>query len=83
MESPYLTGLEITVPGDRADWNSGKMNNYPREYACVQGSDAHNLDEIGRRPVYISIENCNMETLKTAFSNFKDRIRFPDDMEQV
>lgn len=82
MESPYLTGLEITVPGDRTDWNNGKMNNYPGEYACVQSSDAHNLDEIGRRPVFISIENCNLEALKAAFSNFKDRIRFPDDMRE-
>lgn len=82
MESPYLTGLEITVPGDRTDWNNGKMNNYTREYACVQSSDAHNLDEIGRRPVYISIENCNLEALKAVFSNFKDRIRFSDDMEE-
>jgi len=82
MESPYLTALEITVPGDRDSWNNGKMNNYPRKYACIQGSDAHNLNEIGRRPVYISMENCNLESLKAAFSDFKERIRFPDDLEE-
>ncbi len=82
MESPDLTGLEITIPGDRTDWNNGKMNNYHLKYACVQGSDAHSLDEIGRRPVYISIENCTLENLKIVFGEFEDRIRFPDDMEE-
>ncbi|MFC1900586.1 PHP domain-containing protein [Chloroflexota bacterium] len=80
MESPYLSGLEITVPGDRTTWNNGKMINYPRKYACIQGSDAHNLNEIGRRPVYIKMEECNLEALKSAFNDFSDRISFPDDI---
>ncbi|MFC2070374.1 PHP domain-containing protein [Chloroflexota bacterium] len=80
--SPYLSALEITIPQDRISWNNGKMLNYPKKYACIQGSDAHNLDEIGRRPVYIKMESCNLEALKSAFQDYEDRIAFPDDISK-
>jgi len=49
----YLSALEITVPQNKEAWNSGQMRGYPKKYACIQASDAHALDEIGRRPGYI------------------------------
>lgn len=80
LSSQYLSALEITIPQDRISWNNGKMHNYPRKYACIQSSDAHNLDEIGRRPVYIKMEYSNLESLKSAIENYENRIAFPDDM---
>jgi predicted metal-dependent phosphoesterase TrpH len=77
--SPYLSALEITVPGDRESWNEGLMRNFPKKYACIQTSDAHKPDEIGRRPVYIMMERVDLESLREAFTDFREKIAFPDD----
>jgi len=79
MASSYLSALEITIPQDRLAWNNGEIHSYPKQYACIQSSDAHNLNEIGRRPVYIKIEHCNLESLKSAIKDYRNRIAFPDD----
>jgi hypothetical protein len=40
-DNKYLNALEITVPQSKSLWNSGQVRNYPKKYACIQGSDAH------------------------------------------
>ncbi len=77
--SKYLSALEITIPEHKGLWNEGMVRNYPKKYACIQGSDAHNPDEIGRRPVYIKMGSVNLEALKAAFLDYKERIVFPDE----
>jgi hypothetical protein len=44
----YLSALEITVPQNKNLWNAGQVRGYPKKYACIQSSDAHALEEIGR-----------------------------------
>ena len=78
--SNYLSALEITVPRDRSAWNAGRVRNYPGKHACIQGSDAHDLDEIGRRPVHIRMERVGLEALRSAFLDYEARILFPDDL---
>ncbi len=80
--SRYLSALEITIPQYRELWNNGEVRDYPKKYACIQSSDAHNLDEIGRRPVYIKMDNVNLSGLRTAFNDYEDRIAFPDEYEE-
>lgn len=77
--SEYLSALEITIPGDRERWNSGLTRNFPKKYACIQSSDAHSLDEIGRRSVYIGMNKINLESLRDVFNNREGRISFPDE----
>ena len=80
--SPYLSALEITIPQYRELWNNGEVRDYPKKYACIQGSDAHDLDEIGRRPVYIKMDNVNLSSLSAAFNDYREKIAFPDEYEE-
>ena len=75
----YLNALEITVPQSKSLWNNGQVRNYPKKYACVQGSDAHAPDDIGRRPVSIHMERVNLAALRLAFLDYEAKIVFPDE----
>ena len=78
--SPYLAALEITVPFDKANWNRGLMPGYPIGKACIQGSDAHAPEEMGRRPVYLDVPSLDLEGIKVAFREPESRIRFPSEV---
>jgi len=78
-ECQYLSALELTVPQNKGLWNTGQVRGYPRKYACIQGSDAHALVEIGRRPVYIQMEEVGLATLRSAFLNYERKIVFPEE----
>jgi PHP family Zn ribbon phosphoesterase len=78
--NPYLSALEITIPQNKTRWNSGKVRGYPKTYACIQGSDAHALTEIGRRPVYIRMEQINLSALRQAFLGYEELILFPEEI---
>ena len=77
--SDSLSALEITIPGDRLKWRRGLMPDFPKGYPCIQSSDAHALDEIGRRPVYLKLPELTLEGLRLAFREDEDRVRFPED----
>jgi hypothetical protein len=76
----YLSALEITVPQNKSLWNAGQMRGYPRKHACIQGSDAHAPEEIGRRLVYIQMEPVNLDGLRSAFFDHQTRIVFPEEL---
>ncbi len=76
----YLSALEITIPQNKSLWNDGKVWGYTKKYACIQGSDAHALSQIGRRPVYIKMEQVSLENLRLAFLDYESRIVFPDEL---
>ncbi len=75
----YLSALEITIPQSKGLWNAGQVRGYPKKYACIQGSDAHALGEIGRRPVYIEMERVGLEALRSAILDYETKIVFPND----
>jgi len=77
--SDCLSALEITVPSHRMQWNEGMVPNFPKRYACVQGSDAHEPGEIGRRWIYVDIPTVDLAGLRLAFREYGKRIRFPQD----
>jgi len=77
--SEYLDALEISVPDNKYLWNRGQVRGYPKKYACIQGSDAHALDEIGRRPVYVQTEQVNLEALRLSLLDYESRIMFPNE----
>ena len=76
----YLAALEITQPQNKELWNRGQMHDYTKRYACIQGSDAHALDEIGRRATYIKLPSLDLKGLRAAFEEYESRIRFPQEM---
>ncbi len=76
----YLNALEITMPQSKGLWNTGQVRGYPKKYACIQGSDAHALEDIGRRPVYIQMEPVGLEALRSAFLDYEAKIVFPDEL---
>jgi PHP family Zn ribbon phosphoesterase len=80
--SPYLSALEITVAQNKEQWNNGLIRGYPKKYACIQGSDAHAPNEIGRRPFFVKTDQMNLEALKLAFNSWDNVIAFPDQMQR-
>ncbi len=78
--SKYLSALEITVPQNKNLWNAGQMRDYSKKYACIQGSDAHALSNIGRRPVYIQMDTVGLQALRSAFLDYEAKIVFPDEL---
>jgi PHP family Zn ribbon phosphoesterase len=78
--NPYLTALEITQPQNKGLWNKGQARDYPKKYACIQGSDAHALDEVGRRATYLRIPSLDLKGLRLAFNDYEIKIRFPEEM---
>ncbi|MFC1952723.1 PHP domain-containing protein [Chloroflexota bacterium] len=78
--SSYLSALEITISQNRQQWNEGQVRDYPKKYACVQGSDAHALKDICRRPVYIQIDKVSLGDLREAFNDYETKIKFPDEL---
>lgn len=78
--SPFLSALEITVAQNCEQWNNGWMRGYPKKYACIQGSDAHAPDEVGRRPFLVRMEKIGLKALKSAFTSWDNAITFPDQL---
>jgi hypothetical protein len=78
--SPHLSAIEITVPFDKVNWNKGLMPGYSVGKACIQGSDAHASEEMGRRPVYMDLDQLDLAGLKMAFEHPESRIRFPSEV---
>ena len=79
----HLSALEITIPQNREQWNNGQVRGYPKKYACIQGSDAHAPDEIGRRPVYIKMAKFDLDSLRVAFDDHQHHIVFPNELNSA
>lgn len=75
----HLAALEITQAQNKRLWNNGQVRGYPKKYACVQGSDAHSLHEIGRRATYIRTPSLDLKGLRLAFNDYETRVRFPEE----
>ncbi len=80
-ECEHLDALEITISADRQKWLDGTVRDFSLPRACIQGSDAHKPEEVGRRPVYIKMVTPNLQALRQSFQHYKDCIFFPDDVD--
>jgi hypothetical protein len=81
--NPLLSALEITVAQNKEQWNKGSMRGYPKKYACIQGSDAHAPNEVGRRPFLVRTEQIGLTVLKSAFAYWDNVIVFPDQVSMT
>ena len=80
--SDFLTGLEITDPRAKAEWEQGKVRHYTKPYPVVQGSDAHGAGEIGRRPTFLYLSELSLKGLRKAFGEYQDFVRFPMELDR-
>ena len=78
--SDHLSALEITVPQNKGLWNAGEVRGYPKQRACIQGSDAHALEDIGRRPVYIRMGDITLGALRMALRAYETEVAFPGEL---
>lgn len=81
LSSPYLAALEITIQPNKELWNEGEMPGYPRKIACLQGSDAHAPNEVGRRPIFVDLSSMTLTGLRQALTEYPTRIKFPQEFQ--
>ena len=77
FRKPEIAALEITDPRKKERWNRGSDPRYPLPRACIQSSDAHAPEEIGRRPVLMRVDELRLADLRLALAEYDDRVRFP------
>jgi hypothetical protein len=77
LGSEYLSAVEITVPGDKGLWNEGRIPNICTKLACIQSSDAHAPNEIGRRRVLMTVSEASLDGIRDALSNYRTAVVFP------
>jgi hypothetical protein len=75
---PDLSALEITDLRRKDRWNSGADFRYRQPRACVQGSDAHAPEEVGRRPVFLRMAEISLAGIRAALANYEQDVLFPD-----
>jgi PHP family Zn ribbon phosphoesterase len=74
---PALAALEITDPTRRERWLRGSDTRYSLPRTCIQSSDAHAPEEIGRRPTLLRMGEICLSELRAALADPTDRVRFP------
>jgi PHP family Zn ribbon phosphoesterase len=77
----HLAALEITDPRQRARWQRGADPRYGRARPCIQDSDAHAPEEIGRRPTLYRMEAIDLAGLRAALEDYDNCVRFPQDLD--
>ena len=58
-----LHALELVDIADLNNYVEGKDPNYSRKMTCLQGSDAHNSEEVGRRNTLIKMDQISVVSL--------------------
>ena len=76
---PAMAALEITDPAGRDRWLQGRDPRYRVPRACIQSSDAHAPEEVGRRPTLIRMRRVCLEELRGALADPETCVRFPGD----
>lgn len=79
---PDLAALEITDPRKKARWNDGTDLRYKLPRACTQSSDAHAPEEIGRRPVFMRMDDVSLDGVRAALADYHGSIVFPSEVAQ-
>ena len=79
--SPHLTALEITDPKFKQRYTTGADPRYRAPRPCIQDSDAHAPEEVGRRPTFYRIDEVNLAALRAAIADYKNSILFPWELE--
>jgi PHP family Zn ribbon phosphoesterase len=79
--SPHLTALEITAPSFKQRYSTGSDPRYRMPRACMQNSDAHAPEEVGRRPTYYRMESVSLAALRAALADYQNSVVFPWELD--
>ena len=70
-----LSAIELLDLARKNDYVNGKVSGYDRVMACVQGSEAHSLANIGSRQTFVKMDHLSSEGIRLRFLAFdKDKI---------
>jgi len=72
---PELGALEFTSRKDVENFSTGKVSGYPKK-ACLQGSDAHAVEQIGRRFTYLKMDIVSLNGIRQAVLDHDVKIKF-------
>ena len=75
IQDPNLRGIEVANI-ENAKYFDGSDPTYKRLLACIKGSDAHSLEEIGKEFILLKMGEPNINGLKQALSDRESRIRY-------
>jgi len=73
-----LNAIEI-IHKDTRKYFDRTDGSYKRRVPCIQSSDAHSLDEIGKRVTRLKMDALCLEGIRQAFIDQESRIRFDDE----
>ena len=79
--SPHLAALEITDPKFKQRYTTGADPRYRTPRACIQNSDAHAPEEVGRRPTFYRMEEITLDSLRAALTDYQHSVIFPWELE--
>ncbi len=80
LKDPNLSAIELLQNDRRQEFAEGKVPGYDRPIACVQGSDAHSLTEIGKRITCLRMHRISLEGVRQAFIDPLLRISLADEL---
>jgi predicted metal-dependent phosphoesterase TrpH len=72
---PEMSALEFTSRDDVEKFSNGLVPGYPKK-ACVQGSDAHQLAQIGRRFTYLKMDIVALNGIAQALLDHEVKVKF-------
>lgn len=78
--TPELAALEITDPRRRERYGNGADPRYRMPRACIQSSDAHAPEDVGRRPTFFRMEEISLPALRAALADYRSAVLFPEDL---
>lgn len=79
---PELRALEFNDQDDINKFTQGRIPQYPAK-ACVLGSDAHCLENIGQQFCHLKMEDVSLIGLSHALIDHEVRVRFPWDVTET
>lgn len=77
--TPELAALEITDPRRKQRYTSGADPRYRMARACIQSSDAHAPEDVGRRPTLFRMDAITLPALRAALINYRADVLFPSE----
>lgn len=79
--SPHLSALEVTDPKYKQRYSTGSDPRYRMARACIQDSDAHAPEEVGRRPTYYRMEEIRLDALRAALADYQNSVILPYELD--
>jgi ABC-type lipoprotein export system ATPase subunit len=79
----YLSAIELVDLVHLSKHLDRREKNYERVMSCIQGSDAHRVEDIGSRSTLIKMQHLTLQGLRLAFNSPTSRISFPSTRKEV